>query len=111
MTDVIRVAPDNPDPAALARAAECLRRGGLVAFPTETVYGLGVNAFDRKAVLRLFAAKQRPANDPLIVHVASIDSIARLASHVPTSVERLGQRFWPGPLTLILQNRRRCPTK
>src|SRR5262245_53819191 len=109
MTDIIQVAPDNPDPAAVARAAECLRRGGLVAFPTETVYGLGVNAFDRQAVLRLFAAKQRPANDPLIVHVASIDSIARLASHVPTSVARLAQRFRPGPLTLILPKSAQVP--
>lgn len=109
MTDVIRVAPDNPDPAALARAAECLRRGGLVAFPTETVYGLGVNAFDREAVLRLFAAKQRPANDPLIVHVASVDSIAPLASHMPTSVEPLAQRFWPGPLTLVLLKSAQVP--
>lgn len=109
MTDVIRVAPDNPDPAALARAADCLRRGGLVAFPTETVYGLGVNALDRDAVLRLFAAKQRPANDPLIVHVASIDSVAMLASHVPQSVETVGRRFWPGPLTVIVPKSDKVP--
>ena len=69
MTDVIRVDPVTPDPAALSRAAECLRRGGLVAFPTETVYGLGVHALDRAAVQRLFDAKGCPANDPLIVHV------------------------------------------
>jgi len=78
MTDVIRVAPEAPDPTALARAAECLRRGGLVAFPTETVYGLGVNALDRDAVRRLFAAKQRPPNDPLIVHVTSIQRLLPL---------------------------------
>ena len=109
MTDVIRVSPDNPDPAAIARAAECLRRGGLVAFPTETVYGLGVNALDREAVRRLFAAKQRPANDPLIVHVTSIDSIAALASRVPDVVETLGRRFWPGPLTLIVPRSPQVP--
>ncbi len=109
MTDVIRVAPDAPDPAALARAAECLRRGGLVAFPTETVYGLGVNALDREAVRRLFAAKQRPSNDPLIVHVTSIDSIAALASHVPHSVDRLARRFWPGPLTVIVPRSYQVP--
>ena len=109
MTDVIRVAPDTPDPAALARAAECLRRGGLVAFPTETVYGLGVNALDREAVLRLFAAKQRPANDPLIVHVAAIESIAALAARLPGSVETLGKRFWPGPLTLIVPKSKQVP--
>lgn len=102
MTEVIRVAPDAPDPAALARAADCLRRGGLVAFPTETVYGLGVNALDRDAVRRLFAAKQRPPNDPLIVHVTSLESIAALASQVPESVHRLARHFWPGPLTVIV---------
>ncbi len=111
MTDVIRVAPDNPDPAAVARAAECLRRGGLVAFPTETVYGLGVNALDRDAVLRLFAAKQRPANDPLIVHVASIDAIQALAARVPGTVEKVAQRFWPGPLTLVLPKSKHVPAE
>ena len=109
MTDVIRVSPDNPDPAAIARAAECLRRGGLVAFPTETVYGLGVNALDRDAVRRLFAAKQRPANDPLIVHVTSIDSIAALALRLPSTVETLGRRFWPGPLTLVVPRSPQVP--
>jgi len=109
MTDVIRVAPEAPDPTALARAAECLRRGGLVAFPTETVYGLGVNALDRDAVRRLFAAKQRPPNDPLIVHVTSIDSMAALASHVPHNVERLARRFWPGPLTVIVPRSYQVP--
>ena len=80
MTDVIRVTPDNPDPTTIARAADCLRSGGLVAFPTETVYGLGVNALDRAAVRRLFAAKQRPPTDPLIVHVGSSSSCgARLS--------------------------------
>jgi L-threonylcarbamoyladenylate synthase len=102
MTDVIRVAPDHPDPAALARAAECLRRGGLVAFPTETVYGLGVDALNRTAVQRLFVAKQRPANDPLIVHVSSFQLIAGLAARVPDTLEILSRRFWPGPLTVIV---------
>ena len=82
MTDVIRVAADNPDPVAIARAAACLRDGGLVAFPTETVYGLGVNALSRPAVQRLFAAKQRPAHDPLIVHVGSIDLLGPLVDWV-----------------------------
>ena len=109
MTEVIKVAPDAPDPAALARAADCLRRGGLVAFPTETVYGLGVNALDRDAVRRLFAAKQRPPNDPLIVHVTSIDSIAALAAQVPESVYRLARRFWPGPLTVIVPKSLQVP--
>ncbi|HZM94467.1 MAG TPA: L-threonylcarbamoyladenylate synthase [Vicinamibacterales bacterium] len=109
MTDIIRVAPDAPDPAAIARAAECLRNGGLVAFPTETVYGLGVNALDRAAVKRLFAAKQRPATDPLIVHVGSFESIAPLVSRVPKSARSLARHFWPGPLTLIFPRSAQVP--
>ncbi len=109
MTDIIRVTADNPDPTAIARAAECLRSGGLVAFPTETVYGLGVNALDRGAVQRLFAAKQRPLNDPLIVHVGSFASIAPLVSRVPKSARSLARHFWPGPLTMIFPRSARVP--
>ena len=109
MTEVIRVEPDNPDPEAIARAADCLRRGGLVAFPTETVYGLGVNALDRAAVQRLFAAKQRPSTDPLIVHVASIESLSSLVSGLPESVPHLARRFWPGPLTLVVSRSAHVP--
>jgi L-threonylcarbamoyladenylate synthase len=109
MTEVIRVAVDHPDRAAIARAAACLRTGGLVAFPTETVYGLGVDALNREAVRRLFAAKQRPATDPLIVHVGSFDLLPSLVSHVPDSARVLSQRFWPGPLTLILPRSSRVP--
>ena len=102
MTLVIQVARDKPDPSALARAADCLRRGGLVAFPTETVYGLGVHALNREAVLTLFEAKGRPANDPLIVHVAEFTAIAPLVATMPEAVAMLAARFWPGPLTLVL---------
>jgi L-threonylcarbamoyladenylate synthase len=109
MTPVIQVSSENPDAAAIARAADCLCRGGLVAFPTETVYGLGVNALDRAAVRRLFAAKQRPANDPLIVHLASFESISPLVSRVPENAAALGARFWPGPLTLVLPRSPRVP--
>jgi L-threonylcarbamoyladenylate synthase len=80
-----------------------------VAFPTETVYGLGVNALDSAAVQRLFAAKERPPNDPLIVHVASIDSIAGLVSRVPRSARSLARHFWPGPLTLVFPRSARIP--
>ena len=109
MTDIIRVAPDNPDPTAIERAAECLRNGGLVAFPTETVYGLGVNALDRAAVRRLFAAKERPATDPLIVHVGSIELIRPLVSRVPKSARSLARHFWPGPLTLVFPRSAQVP--
>jgi L-threonylcarbamoyladenylate synthase len=92
----------KPDAPGLQRAADVLRRGGLVAFPTETVYGLGAHALDRDAVRRVFHAKGRPAADPLIVHVASVDDLAPLVSAVPDVVRRLAARFWPGPLTLVL---------
>ena len=102
MTAVVRVDPERPNQEDIARAAECLRRGGLVAFPTETVYGLGVHAMDRAAVRRLFEAKGRPANDPLIVHVSAFDQVAPLVATLPDEAEVLAARFWPGPLTLVM---------
>nr|WP_276602797.1 L-threonylcarbamoyladenylate synthase [Nannocystis pusilla] len=89
------------DPAAIARAAEVLQRGGLVAFPTETVYGLGADALDAAAVGRIFAAKGRPADNPLIVHVAAPEQARALARVVPPAAEQL-MSLWPGPLTLVL---------
>ena len=102
MTVVLEVDPERPDTAAIARAAACLRSGGLVAFPTETVYGLGVHALDPAAVRRLFAAKDRPFNDPLIVHVPSLVEARDLVTSVPSAATALAERFWPGPLTLVL---------
>lgn len=98
----IRVNAQEPEPAAIAEAAALLRRGELVAFPTETVYGLGANALDARAVRRIFEAKGRPANDPLIVHLASAEWLPRVVAALPATVEPLAARFWPGPLTLIL---------
>ncbi len=86
----------------LARAARILREGGLVAFPTETVYGLGAHALDASAVRKIFAAKGRPATNPLIVHVDSIDAARALTHEFPPMAMRLAERFWPGPLTLVL---------
>jgi L-threonylcarbamoyladenylate synthase len=85
------------------RAAEILRRGGLVAFPTETVYGLGADASNPVAVKRLYEVKRRPAEHPVIVHFASADEAFRWAREVPEGAKALAQRFWPGPLTLILK--------
>jgi L-threonylcarbamoyladenylate synthase len=90
------------DADAIARAASILRAGGLVAFPTETVYGLGANAQDTNAVAKIFAAKGRPASNPLIVHVADITEAKQLVSAWPAIANTLAQRFWPGPLTLVL---------
>ena len=87
----------------LVRAAELIRAGRLVAFPTETVYGLGANALDEAAVERIFRAKGRPATSPLIVHVDSVAMARGLVADWPPEAETLAQRFWPGPLTLVLR--------
>ena len=109
MTEIILIDRRHPDPEAISRAADCLRRGGLVAFPTETVYGLGAHAHDRDAVRRLFAAKQRPPNDPLIVHVADVDEMRTLTSQVPPTAAALAERFWPGPLTIVISRAASIP--
>ncbi|HTX59141.1 MAG TPA: L-threonylcarbamoyladenylate synthase [Verrucomicrobiae bacterium] len=90
-------------PEALERAGALLRKGGVVAFPTETVYGLGANAFDARAVARIFDIKRRPEFDPLIVHVLDAAMLERVARDVPAAARVLMERFWPGPLTLILR--------
>jgi L-threonylcarbamoyladenylate synthase len=99
---LLTVDPDEPDEEMLAPAAEALRSGALVAFPTETVYGLGANALDERAVERVFAAKGRPPDNPLIVHVADAAGAWSVAAHVTPLARRLAERFWPGPLTLVL---------
>lgn len=98
----IKVNPTNPEPALIAQAAEILRRGGLVAFPTETVYGLGANALDQGAVERIFLAKGRPAQNPIIVHAAGTDAARRVTTSWPAAADKLARHFWPGPLTLVL---------
>jgi L-threonylcarbamoyladenylate synthase len=105
-----RVDPQRPDEATIARAAEILRGGGLVAFPTETVYGLGANALDPAAVDRIYAAKGRPLFNPLIVHVADADHVRDVAAAWPDNAERLARAFWPGPLTLVLPKRPEVPS-
>jgi L-threonylcarbamoyladenylate synthase len=90
---------------SLERAAELIRAGRLVAFPTETVYGLGANALDAKAVARIFAAKGRPRTSPLIVHIDSLEMARGLATEWPASAETMARRYWPGPLTLVLPKR------
>jgi L-threonylcarbamoyladenylate synthase len=87
----------------LRRAAEILRAGGLVAFPTETVYGLGADASSAEAVARLYAAKGRPADHPVIVHFASAEAAFTFAREIPPAARKLAERFWPGPLTLVLK--------
>ena len=99
----------KPDATIIARAAELLRSGGLVAFPTETVYGLGANALDARAVDRIYAAKGRPSHNPLIVHIANVDQVLRVARKWTDRAELLARAFWPGPLTLVLPKRDEVP--
>ncbi|MGH6628599.1 MAG: L-threonylcarbamoyladenylate synthase [Burkholderiales bacterium] len=94
--------------AEIRRAAEILRAGGLVAFPTETVYGLGADASSAAAVARLYAVKGRPPNHPVIVHFASFESAFSFSREVPAAARKLAERFWPGPLTLILKRSSRA---
>jgi L-threonylcarbamoyladenylate synthase len=94
---------------ALGRAAVLIRSGGLVAFPTETVYGLGASAFDAAAVARIFAVKGRPRESPLIVHVDSIGMARALVLEWPDAADRLARRYWPGPLTLVLPKQPSIP--
>lgn len=98
----LTVDPKSPDPTAISEAAELIRAGKLVAFPTETVYGLGANALDTDAVRSIFTAKGRPSTNPVIVHVPDAGSALNLVSAWPETAERLAAAFWPGPLTLVL---------
>jgi L-threonylcarbamoyladenylate synthase len=96
------VDPASPDPELIAIAARALRDGRLVAFPTETVYGLGANALDPAAIARIYEAKGRPAYNPVILHVAEVAAARRLAATWPVAAETIARRYWPGPVTLVL---------
>jgi L-threonylcarbamoyladenylate synthase len=108
-TAIWKVDPDRPDPAALDAGARVLLEGGLVAFATETVYGLGAVAVVPRAVEKIFAAKGRPAVNPLIVHVDGISSARACFASWPEAAESLARRFWPGPLTLIQERSAKIP--
>ncbi|MBV9301159.1 MAG: threonylcarbamoyl-AMP synthase [Acidobacteriaceae bacterium] len=100
---------NEPSEEELARAADLIRSGGLVAFPTETVYGLGANALDANAVRRTYEAKGRPASSPLIVHVANEGMAKSITAEWPQIAQTLARRFWPGPLTLVLKKSQAIP--
>src|SRR6187402_1900481 len=108
-TRVIDVDRERPDPAAIEEASAALREGKLVVFPTETVYGLGAHALDPIAVQKIFDAKERPANDPLIVHIAHIGQVNQCAVGMPADARKLGLSFWAGPLTMILTKKPSVP--
>ena len=109
-TVVLKVRSENPEPDVIRRAAEVIRAGGLVAFPTETVYGLGANALDAAAVARIFEAKSRPATNPVIVHVSDASEVLNVAAIWPETAAKLAERFWPGPLTLVVPKGEKVPS-
>jgi tRNA threonylcarbamoyl adenosine modification protein (Sua5/YciO/YrdC/YwlC family) len=108
-TEIIQVDSKHPDEVAMKRAGALIAAGELVAFPTETVYGLGGDALDPDASRKIYAAKGRPSDNPLIVHIAEIKDLERVAQTVPEEARRLAEAFWPGPLTIIVQKSDRVP--
>ena len=100
--EVVSMDAKHPDKEAIKRAGQILKNGGLVAFPTETVYGLGGNALDSRASMKIYAAKGRPSDNPLIIHIADMDSLKEIVSEIPEKAQLLAEKFWPGPLTMIL---------
>ena len=106
---MLRLDPIKPDLEAIRYAASVIRSGGLVAFPTETVYGLGANVFNEIAVKRIYEVKGRPPDNPVIVHICDVNQLSEVASRVPEEAYRLIERMWPGPLTLLLPRGPRVP--
>ncbi len=109
-TSMVSIDPKHPQPDLLQQAADVIQRDGLVAFPTETVYGLGANALREVAIERIFSAKERPYHDPIIVHIADMDSLHQLAINIPEQAWRLAHAFWPGALTLVLERAPQLPS-
>jgi L-threonylcarbamoyladenylate synthase len=108
-TTRLKVSEDAPDKRMISQAADVLRNGGLVAFPTETVYGLGADAFNEQAVDKVFIAKGRPNDNPLIVHIADSSRLRDVCAEIPPKAKRLAEKFMPGPLTLVLKAREEVP--
>ncbi|MCR5097631.1 MAG: threonylcarbamoyl-AMP synthase [Lachnospiraceae bacterium] len=108
-TDIIRIDPENIDAAAMERAAGYIRKKELVAFPTETVYGLGGDAMDTGASKRIYSAKGRPSDNPLIIHIAQTESLYDIGTDIPEAAFDLAGAFWPGPMTLIIKKKAGVP--
>ena len=104
-TQIEKIDKNKIDEEILARAGEILKQGGLVAFPTETVYGLGANALDEEAARKTYAAKGRPSDNPLIVHIADVEALSAIVETIPEKAKRVMAKFWPGPLTLIFHKK------
>ncbi|MDR5659725.1 L-threonylcarbamoyladenylate synthase [Serpentinicella sp. ANB-PHB4] len=109
-TVILDMEENNLDSNLIKKGAQMIKNGGVVAFPTETVYGLGANALDTEAVQKIFKAKGRPSDNPLIVHVSSIDEVNPLVKALPKSAIALMKSFWPGPLTIVLEKSEKIPS-
>ncbi|EKS4343335.1 L-threonylcarbamoyladenylate synthase [Clostridium sporogenes] len=110
-TKVVRLDENNIDEHVISKAGNILRQGGLVVFPTETVYGLGANALDKDAVKKIFEAKGRPQDNPLIVHISKVKDIEKLVEEIPPIAQKLMDKFWPGPMTIILKKKDIIPNE
>ncbi|HHY06692.1 MAG TPA: threonylcarbamoyl-AMP synthase [Clostridia bacterium] len=110
-TKIWSVSASQPEPEIIKQAATLIRQGGLVAFPTETVYGLGADGLNPQAVEKIFKAKERPTDNPLILHVADFATVGRLARQVDERATKLISAFWPGPLTLVLPKQKSIPNE
>ena len=108
-TEYVVMKEEAPDPDAIRRAGEIIRKGGLVAFPTETVYGLGGDALNPESSRKIYAAKGRPSDNPLIVHICRLEDIDLIVSEIPPEAEKLAEAFWPGPLTMIFRKNSLVP--
>ena len=108
-TEVLLMDPNQPNEVAIKRAGEIIQNGGLVAFPTETVYGLGGDAFNKDSSQKIYAAKGRPSDNPLIVHISKWESMHRLCDSIPETAKILADAFWPGPLTMIVKKAKEVP--
>lgn len=109
MKTVTAMIKDKMDQKVIEEAGSILKRGGLVAFPTEMVYGLGGNALDEQAAEKIYAAKGRPSDNPLIVHIAEFGALEQIAAEIPKEVKKLADAFWPGPLTMIFRKTDKVP--
>lgn len=109
MTRIIKTDELHIDPALIREAAQVLKEGGLVAFPTETVYGLGGDALQPEASKKIYEAKGRPSDNPLIVHIADMEALKKIAAEIPPAAEQLAKRYWPGPLTMIFRKTELVP--
>lgn len=105
ITKIVKVDKEHPDESAIKEAGEILKNGGLVAFPTETVYGLGGDGLNACSSEKIYQAKGRPSDNPLIIHIAELEDLVQIAEEVPDSAKKLAEKYWPGPLTMIFKKK------